>query len=111
MTQKRDNSNYIIQRNVLYGYVKSKFLPTGWFKWINPTKFDLNEYSSNSSKDCGLEFDLEYSKILHDLHNGYPLATDKLEIKKEMLSDDQLKTAKEYNIFISNVKKLVPNFI
>ena len=39
----------------------------------------------------------------------YPLATDKIEIKKEMLSFYQLKIADLHNIGIGNVKKLVPN--
>ena len=37
----------------------------------------------------------------------YPLAPDKLEIKREMLSEYQLKIADLYNIPIDNVKKLV----
>ena len=41
----------------------------------------------------------------------YPLATDKVEIKKEMLSFYQLKIADLHNIRIGNVKKLVPNFL
>ena len=51
---------------------------------------------------------LSIPKGLHDLHNNYPLAPDKLEIKKEM-SDYQLKRAGEYNITIGNIKKLVLN--
>ena len=61
-------------------------------------------------KGCILEVDLEYFKKLHEFHKDYPLATDKLEIKKEMLSGYQLKTAKDYNISISNIKAIVPNF-
>ena len=44
-----------------------------------------------------------------ELQNDYPLAPDKIEIKKEM-PDYQLKIADLYNISIGNVKKLVPNF-
>ena len=44
------------------------------------------------------------------MHNDYPLALDKLKIKKEMLPDYQLKVANEYNIPIGNIKKLVPIF-
>ena len=40
----------------------SKFLPTSGFKWIDLNEFDLNKYTSNSSKGCVLEVDLEYSK-------------------------------------------------
>ena len=88
----------------------SKFLTTSRFKWIDPKEFDLNKYSSNNSKWCVLEDDLEYSKELCELHNDYPLAPDKIEIKREMLSNYLLKIANFYNNFISNVKKLVPNF-
>ena len=87
-----------------------KFLLTSGFKWINPKEFDLNKYTSNSSKGCVLEVDLEYPKELRELHNDYPLDPDKLEIKREMLSDYQLKIADLYKTLIGNVKKLVPNF-
>ena len=72
--------------------------------------FDLNKYTSNSSKGFVLEVDLEYPKELWELHNDYPLAPDKLEIKREMLSEYQLKIADLYNIPIGNFKKLVRNF-
>ena len=87
----------------------SKLLPTSGFKWIDPKEFDLNKYTSNSSKGCVLEVDLGYPKKLRELHSDYPLAPDKLEAKKEMLPEYQLKIAVLYNISISNVKKLVPN--
>ena len=70
----------------------------------------MNNYTSNSLKGCFLEVDLEYPKELPDLHNDYSLTPDKIEIKREMLSEYQLKIADLYNIPIGNVKKLVPNF-
>ena len=85
------------------------FLISG-FKWIDPKDFDSNKYSSNSSNSWVLEVDLECPKELRELHNGYPLAPDKLEIKNEMLSKYQLRIADFYNIPIGTVKKLVPNF-
>ena len=87
----------------------SKFLPTSGLKWIDPKEFDLNEYTSNSSKVCVLKVDLEYPKELHELHNDYPLAPDKMKIRREMLSEYQLKIADFYNIPIGKVKQLVPN--
>ena len=36
----------------LYDYAMPKFLPTSGFKWLNPKEFDLNKYTSNSSKGC-----------------------------------------------------------
>ena len=59
-----------------------KFLSTFGFKWIDPKESDLNKYISKSSKECAPEIDLEYLKELRELHNGYPLAPDKIEIKR-----------------------------
>ena len=70
----------------------------------------MNKYTSNSSKGWVLKVDLEYPKDLRELHSDYPLTPDKIEIKREMLSEYQLKVANLYNIPISNAKKLVPNF-
>ena len=108
----KQESKHIIYlgSNNLYGYGMSKFLPISGLKLIDPKEFDLSKYTSNSSKGCVLEVDLEYPKELRELHNHYPLAPDKIEIKREMLSDYQLKIADHYNIPIGNVKKLVPNF-
>ena len=33
-----------------------------WVKWIDPKEFGLNKYTSDSSKGCVLEVDLEYPK-------------------------------------------------
>ena len=65
----------------------SKLLPASGLKWIDPKDFDSNKQSSNSPKGCVLEVDLEYPKELHELHNDYTLAPDKIEMKNEILSD------------------------
>ena len=84
----------------------SKFVPTGRFKWIDPKEFNLNKYTSNSSKGCVLEVDLEYPKELRKLHNDYPLAPDKIEIKREVLPDYELKIADSNNIPNGNVQEI-----
>ena len=71
----------------------------------------MNKYTSNNFKGCVLEVDLEYPKELRELHNDFPLTPDKIEIKREILYEYQLKIADLYNIPIGNVKKLLPNFI
>ena len=73
-------------------------------------ELDLNKYTSNSSRKCVLEVDLGYPKELQELHNDYSLAPDKIEIKREMLSNYQLRVSYLYNIPLGTVKKLVPNF-
>ena len=82
-----------------------KFLSTSGFKQIDPKELDSTKYTSNSSKGCVLDIDLEHPKELRELHNDYPLAPDKIEIKREMLSEYQQKIADLYNITIGNVKK------
>ena len=69
----------------------------------------MNKYTSNSSKGCVLEVDLEYPEELRELHNGYPLAPEK-KIKREILPEYQLKISDLYNILTGNVKTLVPKF-
>ena len=80
----KQKSKHIIylEANSLYGYAMPKFLPTSGFKWLDHREFDL-KYTSNSSKGCALEADLEYPKELKELHNDYLLAPDKKEIKKK----------------------------
>ena len=82
--------------NDLYDYKMSKFFPTIGFKWINPKEFDLNKYTGNSLKGCVLKVDLECPKELCELHNGYPFAPYKIEIKREMLSNYQIKLQYSY---------------
>ena len=83
---KQESKNIYLDANNLYGCTMSKFLPTSGFNWIDQKTFNLNKYTSNSSKGCFLVIDLEYSKELHELHNDCHLAPDKKKIKKEMQS-------------------------
>ena len=64
----------------------------------------------SGSKVCVLEVILEYTKELHELHNDYLLASDKVEIIKQMLSRCQLKIVDFYSIPICSVTNLVLNF-
>ena len=94
-----------LDANNLYGYTMHRFHPSRGLKWIDLNRFGLNKYTSNSSKGCFLEVDLEYAKELRELNNGYTLGSDKIEIKREILPDYQLKIADLYNIPTENVKK------
>ena len=46
---------------------------------------------------------------MHDLHNDYPLALEKVEISHNMLSIYCFSIENEYGIKIGGVNKLVPN--
>ena len=65
--QEQKHIIYIDAKN-FYGYAMCKFLPSSGFIWIDPKEFDLNKYSSNSSKGCILEANLEYPKESRELH-------------------------------------------
>ena len=110
----REKSKYItyLDANNLYGWAMSQYLPYSGFKWLNQKEmndFCLNSISKNSSIGYILEVNLEYSTELHDLHNDYPLAPEKLEISHNMLSKYCFSIANEYGIKSGEVNKLVPN--
>ena len=69
----------------------------------------MNSVSENISIGYILEIDLEYPSELHELHNGYLLAPEKLEINQNMLPKYWSNIANEYGIKIGGVNKLVPN--
>ena len=65
----------------------------------------------NSSTGYILEVNLEYSKELHDIHNDYRLAPEKIYRQKEQLSNCCLKIANEHSITIGSVKKILKNLM
>ena len=52
----------------------------------NVDKFDVNSINEKSEIGYFLEVDLEYPDELHELHNDYPLAPEKLAVSSDMLS-------------------------
>ena len=67
--------------------------------------------SINEKSELGyiFEADLKYPKKLHELHNDYPLAPEKLAVSSDMLSNYCKKIADKYEIKVGDVKKLIPN--
>ena len=81
-----EDSKFIsyLDANNLYGWAMSKQLPTSGFEWMTGDELDDWKHLS-----CFLEVDLEYPEDLHDLHNDYPFALERIKI--------------------GNVEKLIPN--
>ena len=99
-----------LDMNNLYGWAMSGYLPYGGFKWLkNVDGFDVNSISEKSPIGYFLEVDLEYSDELHELHNDYPLAPEKLAVSSDMLSKYCNKIADKYEKKNGDVKKLISN--
>ena len=58
----------------------------------------MNNYASKNSKGCVFEVGLEYPKELQEFHNEYLLASNKIEIHREMLFEYQVKISDLHNI-------------
>ena len=56
-----------------------------------------------------LEVDLKYPNEVHELHNDYPLATEKLTVTNDILSNYCKSIADKYDTKVGDVKKLIPN--
>ena len=99
-----------LDMNNLYGWAMSEYLPYGEFEWLeNIDEFDINSISEKSDTGYFLEVDLEYPDELHELHNDYPLAPEKLAIPSDMLSKYCKEIADKYKIKVGDVKTLIPN--
>ena len=76
-----------LDMNNLYGWAMSEYLPYEGFKWLkNVDEFDVMSINEKSPIGYFLEVDLEYPDELHELHNDYPLAPEKLAVSSDMLS-------------------------
>ena len=99
-----------MDKNNFYGWSVSEYLPYGEFKWLeNVHKLDVMSINEKSEIEYFLEVDLEYPDELHELHNDYPLAPEKLVVTNDMLSKYCKRIASEYVIEVGDVKKLIPN--
>ena len=95
----------------LYGWAMSQCLPNDKFKWcteIEIRKINLAKHTEGSEKGLILEVDLEYPDELHEIDDDYPLAAEKIDVTKDMLSNYCEEIRHKYNISTAHVKKLVP---
>ena len=89
--EKQDSSyNIYLDANNLYGHSMSQPLPVGGYKWDNPEEFTtayIRTLRDEDKRGYIIECDLEYPTHLHDLHNDYPLAPEKVLPSPDMISD------------------------
>ena len=99
-----------LDMNDLYGWAMSEYLPFEGFKWLkNVDEFDVMSINEKCPIGYFLEVDLKYSDKLHELHNDYPLAPEKLAVSSDFLSKYCKKIADKYEIKIVDIKKIIPN--
>lgn len=109
-------STYIISKdaNNLYGWAMMQSLPIGGFRWLSDdelkliTADTLQNMSPNDGKGLLFDVDLDYPSELHDKHNHYPLAPEKLRVKSNWLSP-YTQTLQDNLGRSVEVQKLVPN--
>ena len=106
-------SKYImyLDANNLYGWAMSQYLPTGGCRWLTEKAVnnkDLAKYKKDSKKGVILEVDLEYPQESYDIHDDYPLAPEKMQVTKEILSSYCESIGEKFNISIGQVHKLIP---
>ena len=109
MTQINNQHLLLIWIKITYGWSMSKYFPYGEFKWVKNVD-ELDIMSINEKSDVGyiLEVDLKYPDELHELHNDYPLAPEKLVVTN-IVSKYYKEIADEFDIKVGDVKKLIPN--
>ena len=73
-----------LDANSIYRWALSQYLPTSGIKWFTEkeiNKTDLAKYKEDGKKGVILEVDLENPQELHDLHNDFPVAPEKMKAK------------------------------
>ena len=75
----KEATKYItyLDANNLNGWAMSKPITTDGFKWMSER--EVTDWKKNP---CILEVDLEYPRDLHDLHNDYLLAPERITVSK-----------------------------
>ena len=92
----------------LYAGTMQKRMPLDKYKWNTEITIEqILQTSENSSVGYFVEVDLKYTQYLHDLHNGLPLAPEKLIIRSSWLSP----FAKSFGIKPNKTPKLVETLL
>ena len=95
-----------LDANNLYGWAMLQPLPVGDFKWMDEKENEnWFEFSNQEWRGCILEVDLEYPKGLHDLHNDYPLAPERLMANRVEKLIPNLGDKKNYVLNYPNLKQ------
>ena len=93
----------------------SQVLPTGGFRWVKEAGLHelaarVSDHRADDPEGYILEVDLEYPHELHDEHNAYPLAPERMVVQEEWMSDYQHDLL-GVGMAPTQVENLVPNLL
>ena len=104
-----------IDANNLYGAAMMVSMPIGEFQWLTPIEIAQIDWCAQSDdQDYGftVECDLDYPQELHDAHNDYPLAPERVQVNYSCISKKQVAIARAYGLARnSGTTKLMPNLM
>ena len=81
-----------LDANNIYGWAMSLPLTTGAFRWEEDCEQlakTIADHPADDSEGFILEVDLEYPEDLHNAHNAYPLAPERMVVQKKWMSEYQ----------------------
>ena len=90
----------------LYGGTMTKKLPTGGFEWSDISLDKIMQTSDEIDVGYFVMVGLNYPSNIHDNHNDFSLAAEKLKIDAEMLSQYHLELGNK----TSHIPKLLETF-
>lgn len=106
--------SYIIylDANNLYGWGMIQHLPVSEFRWLTRNDIDaldIGQIADDNDTGYVLEVDLEYPADLHDQHNCYPLAPERMKVPYSMMSPYCQRLHEQLQVQGADAEKLVPN--
>ena len=108
--EKQSTSISYLDMNKIFGSAMSENLSYKRLKWLKIVdELDVMPVNEKSPIGYLLEVDLEYTDKLHELHNGYPLAPEKLAVSSYMLSKYCKRIVDKYEIKVDDIKILISN--
>ena len=100
-----------LNANNLYGWVMTKKLPVGKFKWIEKCKFSrfdeefIKNYDENSDNGFLYEIGVEYPKIIRISHIDLPFLPERRKSGKVTKLMGTVEDKEKYVVFISALKQ------
>ena len=98
----------------MYGSGMSVSMPEYGFKWLEQEEIKQIDWQSQSDdQDIGytVECDLDYPSYLHDSHNDYPLAPERIQVNYRSLSETQVEISRTYRLPRTTTCKLMQNLM